>query len=214
MVRALALVVWAFFAGSEAVLAQSRIDVLIPTTLEAWKNKMFQGTTQYLPVIVDGVPAIKAVAQASASGLFREMDIDLRKTPILNWRWHSEDSFHDNDERRKSGDDYVARIYVVRSGGALFWRTKALNYVWSSHQPTGARWPSAFTSNAQMIAVSSGPAQKGDWIMLKRNVRDDFRNAFGQDDINTIDAVAIMTDADNTGQSVEAYYGEIYFSAQ
>lgn len=214
MVRALLPIVWAFVVGPQTVLAQSRVDVLVPTTLEAWKNKMFQGSTQYQPVLVQGMPAIKAVAQASASGLFREIKIDLSKTPFLNWRWLSKDSFRGNDERRKSGDDYVARIYIVRSGGALFWRTKALNYVWSSHQPVGAMWPSAFTSNAQMIAVSSGPARTGDWITVKRNVRDDLRNAFGQEDIDTIDAIAIMTDADNTGQTVEAYYGEIYFSAQ
>lgn len=190
---------------------QSRVDVLIPSTLEGWTSKVFKGNTLYQSTILDGMAAIKAEARASASGLFREIEIDLHKTPILNWRWHIERTFTANDERSKPGDDYPARVYVVISGGAFFWRTKALNYVWSSHQPVGAQWPNAFTRNAQMLAVTSGAPQG--WVSVKRNVRDDLKHVFGQD-FDTLNAVAIMTDADNTGQAATAYYGEVYFSAE
>jgi hypothetical protein len=117
----------------------------------------------------------------------------------------------DVDERSKAGDDYPARLYLVISGGVLFWRTRALNYVWSSHQPVGTSWPNAFTGNARMLAVESGPAHAGEWRHYRRDVRADLRRWLDED-IDAIDAVAIMTDTDNSGQHAIAYYGDIYFS--
>ncbi|MGE3150714.1 MAG: DUF3047 domain-containing protein, partial [Pseudorhodoplanes sp.] len=51
------------------------------------------------------------------------------------------------------------------------------------------------------------------WVSHKRNVRSDIRELFGQD-ITSIDAVALMTDTDNSGQRATAYYGDIWFSAE
>ena len=74
-------------------------------------------------------------------------------------------------------------------------------------------WPSAFTSNAHMIAVRSGPARLGELLTERRNVRDDWRRAFGED-IDALDAVAIMTDTDNSGQRAKAWYGRVWFSGE
>ena len=117
------------------------------------------------------------------------------------------------NEKMKVGDDYPARIYAIVSGGAFFWRTKALNYVWSSNQEVGSSWPNAFTSNAVMTAVQSGPENIGKWVRQKRNIREDFRRYFGKD-VKKIDAVAIMTDTDNAGGKATAHYGNIYFSSK
>ena len=95
----------------------------------------------------------------------------------------------------------------------FFWKTRALNYVWSNNQAVGSAWPNAFTSNAYMVAVQTGTANLGQWREQKRHVRDDFKRYFGSD-IITIDAVAIMTDADNSGREATAYYGDIYFSSE
>ena len=73
-------------------------------------------------------------------------------------------------------------------------------------------WPSAVTANARMVAVRSGPARLGELLTERRNVREDWRRAFGED-IDTLDAVAIMTDTDNSGQSARAWYGQPRFSA-
>ena len=144
--------------------------------------------------------------------LFRsEVDIDLTKTPYLNWSWQVQNLFKNNDERSKDGDDYPARIYVVVSGGVFFWNTKAINYVWSSNQPVGSEWPNAFTGNAKMLAVRSGEKQLGQWVTERRNVREDLKKFFGED-VKKIDAIAVMVDGDNTGQSATAYFGDIFFS--
>ncbi len=193
--------------------AEPRIELFDGASLHGWEEKEFKGRTQYTLIETDGVPALKAHSRASASGLFREIEIDLNKTPYLHWRWRVDNTLGTNDESRKDGDDYPARVYVVVSGGVFFWRTRAVNYVWSSNRPIGDSWPNAYTGNAKMLALRSGDAERGQWREERRNVREDLRRLFGAD-IERIHAVAIMTDTDNGGGEATAYYAGLYFSAQ
>ncbi|MFO1429647.1 MAG: DUF3047 domain-containing protein [Candidatus Competibacteraceae bacterium] len=179
--------------------------------LQDWKAKSFAGETQYRLVQQDGRRVLQADSEGTASGLYREITIDLERTPYLNWSWRVDNVLKGVDERTKAGDDYPARVYVVVSGGIAFWKTRSLVYVWSSNQPVGSTWDNAFTSNVKTIALRSGNS-KG-WVNEKRNVREDFKRLFG-DDIKQIDAVALMTDTDNSHQAATAWYGDIYFSAQ
>ncbi|MCB1776513.1 MAG: DUF3047 domain-containing protein [Candidatus Competibacteraceae bacterium] len=178
-----------------------------------WQDKAFQGETRYHFDNRSGRPALFADSQGAASGLYREIKIDLDRTPWLNWSWRVDRVLHHVDERAKSGDDYPARVYVVVSGGAAFWKTRSLVYVWASNQPIGATWPNAYTANAQVMALQSGAQNAGRWIREKRNIRADFQQLFGEK-IDFIDAVALMTDTDNSGQSASAWYGDIYFTAR
>jgi hypothetical protein len=139
--------------------------------------------------------------------------VDLNRTPWLRWSWRVDRVLSGVDERAKTGDDYPARVYVVVSGGAAFWKTRSLVYVWSSNQPVGATWNNAFTSNARVMALRSGTREAGQWVSEKRDIRADFRRLFGEE-ISQIDAVALMTDTDNSGQSATAWYGDIEFMAR
>ncbi len=181
-------------------------------SLEGWESKRFAGETTYQTAEQDGRRCVRAVARGTASGMFREIEVDLTRTPWLNWHWRIDNVYRNDGEQTRAGDDYPARVYVVKSGGALFWKTLAVNYVWSSHQPVGTSWPNAFTDNAHMFAVRSGDGQTGQWLAEKRNIREDFRQAFGKD-VERIHAVAIMSDADNTGQAASGCYGDIFFSS-
>ncbi len=58
--------------------------------LSGWKEKQFRGKTNYMIVRNDGRNALIATSSASASGLYKEMRIDLEKTPYLNWSWKAE----------------------------------------------------------------------------------------------------------------------------
>ena len=203
------LAIWlACFAAS--VRAQELPSLSAPG-LPGWEEKEFKGRTAYTPMPREGL--LLAESRGSASGLFHEGTVDLRRTPWLNWSWKVENVLAGVNEREKSGDDYPARIYVVAKGGVAFWKTRALSYVWSSTEAQGAVWPNAFTSNAAMIAVRSGAARLGELVAEKRNIREDWKRAFGED-IDEIDAVAIMTDTDNSGQSARAWYGQPWFSAE
>jgi hypothetical protein len=180
--------------------------------LAQWQNKEFKGQTRYQLINLDGATVLKAESSGSASGLFKAQRIDLRKTPILNWRWRIENRLGHINEQTKSGDDYAARVYVVVSGGLAFWRTRALNYVWASTSAKGTIWPNAFAGkHAMMIALRSSSDQLGTWYSEKRNILNDLKQQFGED-IDYIDAVAIMTDTDNAEGHATAYYGDIYFS--
>jgi hypothetical protein len=59
-----------------------------------------------------------------------------------------------------------------------------------------------------MIVVESGPARLGRWLHYERNVLDDYTKAFGGA-APPISGIAIMTDTDNTGESVTAWYGNV-----
>lgn len=189
------------------------VHVLDLPNISDWKQERFSGETQYDVVTIDGRPYIKAVSKASASGLVREMDIDLTEAPYMNWSWKIENILSDVDEKKKSGDDYPARVYVVISGGFFFWKTRAISYTWTSKEPKGSVWPNAFTDNATMVAMQSGDELLGQWVTEKRNVLEDIKNLLGID-ATEINAVAIMTDTDNSKQSATAYYGNILFTEE
>lgn len=179
-----------------------------------WKERAFAGNTRYQLVNLEGEQVLQAQAQASASGLYREVRIDLRQTPWLHWRWRIDSTLGtDIDEHSKNGDDYPARLYVIKSGGLAFWRTRTINYVWSSNNPVGQRWDNAYAGrNSQMWPVDSGTADVGTWVSHSRDIRADWQQAFGED-IGNLDAVAIMTDTDNSAGSVTAWYADIRFQA-
>ncbi len=179
--------------------------------LPGWQEKEFAGRTVYTPLPQEKL--LLAESGGTASGLFFEQSVDVRATPWLNWSWRVENVLSGVNEREKSGDDYPARIYVVAKGGLAFWKTRALSYVWASAEPAGTMWPNAFTANAHMIAVRGGKEGLGRMLSEKRNIREDWMRAFGED-IETIDAVAIMTDTDNSGQKARAWYGQPFFSAR
>ena len=91
-------------------------------------------------------------------------------------------------------------------------RSLSVNYVWASQHPRGSAWPSPFTNRVLLLAMNSGMAGIGTWVSHKRNVQADLKTLFGED-ITSIDAVALMTDTDNSGGHARAFYGDIWFSS-
>jgi len=175
--------------------------------LSGWMPKVFQGKTSYTPVSDGDRRVLRAESRKAASGLYKEVDLDPRKYPVLRWSWKIEGTIPKGNGRTKEGDDYAARVYVVFPR-TLFWRTKAINYIWANTLPKGTTLPNAFSSNAMMVAVESGDENAGRWVTEERNVYEDYRKLFGEDPPE-IGAVALMTDTDNTGGEATAYYGDI-----
>jgi hypothetical protein len=175
--------------------------------LSGWKPKVFQGETSYTLVADGERRVLKAESNGAASGLFKEVELDPRKYPLLRWSWKIGGTIPNGNERTKEGDDYAARVYVVFPR-TLFWRTKAINYIWANKLPKGESLPNAFTSNAMMVAVESGDGKAGTWVTEERNLYEDYRRLFGEEPPE-IGAVALMTDTDNTGGKAVAYYGDI-----
>ncbi|WP_446809678.1 DUF3047 domain-containing protein [Methylomonas sp. 2BW1-5-20] len=197
-----------------ALAAEPRVPLgeFSQNRLDGWEQKSFKGHTQYNLQSVDGGAALQADSRAAGSGLFKEQRIDLQQTPFLNWSWRVGQRLSGLNEQSKAGDDYAARVYVVVKGGLAFWNTKAINYVWAGNTAKDTVWPNAFAGDhAMMLALRGTEAKLNVWLKEKRNVRADLQKLFGED-IRYIDALALMTDTDNSGGQALAYYGDIWFS--
>jgi hypothetical protein len=182
-------------------------------SLGGWTQRKFAGETQYR-LRPDGPRvALHARSEGTASGLYRELKVDLAASPVLHWSWRVDRPIDGVNERSRAGDDYGARVYVVFARGPLPWQMRAINYVWSSREPAGSVWPNAFTSNAWMVAVRSGSRDADRWQYETRDVLTDYRRLFGEDPPE-VSAVAIMTDTDNTQLAAEAWYGDIWFAGE
>jgi hypothetical protein len=180
--------------------------------LNGWESKSSDGETEYHLELMGDLTVLKAHSHASASGMFKEQRIDLEQTPFLNWSWRIANRLDGLIEQTKAGDDYAARMYVIVKGGLAFWQTKAINYVWSSNTLKETVWPNAYAGDQLMMLALRGPeASLNVWHSEKRNVRADLKQLFSED-IRYIDAVALMTDTDNSNSQASAYYGDIWFS--
>ncbi|UTW44308.1 DUF3047 domain-containing protein [bacterium SCSIO 12696] len=182
-------------------------------SLKQWQRQSFKGQSRYQIVQQEGRAVLQADTSATASALYRELDIDLTRTPYLNWSWRV-DNVHDiENPLEKAGDDYPARLYVVVKLSPFPWDTLALNYVWCNRKTELTSWKSPFTKNAVMVPLHCGEQGLGQWHSQRVNVAEDFERYFGRS-FDTAHGVAIMSDSDNAGGAARAYYGEIFFSQQ
>jgi len=178
--------------------------------LKGWESKSFKGVTNYNIVHEDGKTVLKAHAKGTASGLSKNFVFKPVTHRYLKWNWKIANTISQGNEKTKQGDDYAARVYVVFPG-RFFWQMRALNYIWANKLPKGEFIPNAFTSNAMLLAVESGPSKAGQWVSEERDILADFRRVFGEDPPEA-GAIAIMTDTDNTGSEATAWYGDITLS--
>jgi len=219
---------------SDAVLEVGKFSAAAPGTEfpENWKPLTFPKIKRHTAytLIRDGdVVIVKAMSEASSSGLTRDITIDPKEYPVVQWRWKIGNLLKASDVARKEGDDYPARLYITfsydSSRVSLFEKAKyetarllygqypplgALNYIWDSKAAKGAVVPNPYTDRAMMIVIESGAVDVNRWVIEERNVYEDYKTAFGQEP-PLISGVAIMTDTDNTGESATAFYGDIVF---
>ncbi len=198
---------------------------------DGWKPLTFtkiQKQTQYEVIKDGGRMVVKAVSEASASGLTKAVQINPKEYPVVRWQWKVENLLMTSDATRKDGDDYPARLYITfeydpdkvsvgkklkyKAGQVLFGDIPigAINYVWERKAPVGAIIDNAYTDFVKMVVVESGPQNLGMWIDESRNIYEDYKKAFGEEP-PLINGVAIMSDTDNTKERAIAYYGDITF---
>ncbi|MCP9464723.1 MAG: DUF3047 domain-containing protein [Nitrospira sp.] len=232
------LTIWVASPGAadEQVLEVARFSARQPGSglPEGWKPLTFKKIPKptVYELVRDGERVVvKAVSESSASGLMKEVKINPKEFPILRWSWKVENLIQKSDVTRKEGDDYPARLYITfeydpgkvsvgkklkfLAGRALFGDIPiaAINYIWETKTQVGTVLANAYTDFVKMIVVQSGPQNVGRWIEESRNLYEDYKNAFGEEP-PMINGVAIMSDTDNTGERVTAYYGDITFVKQ
>jgi len=156
---------------------------------------------------------LKAIANNSASGLGKEIKINLNSTPIINITWKVEKNLDGIKENTKKGHDFSGRVFVIKKTGATPLSNRAVNYVFSSNNSVGSNWPSPYTKKSIDNVLSTTQENMNEWVTVKANVKKDFKK-FHDLDVNEIDGIAIMTDTDNSKMTAITYYQNIYFSAE
>lgn len=186
-----------------------------------------RNATRFALVNDDDAVVLRADASASMASIVHPLKLDAKRFPILSWRWKVANVLANADIRKKAGDDYPARVYVMfdyDSGRlSLIQRMKmaiarkrygtdiptaALCYVWDGKASAGTSVWSAYTDRVRMIVVESGTGNLNRWRSVERDIVADYRAAFGEDP-PAISGVAVVSDTDNTGESATAYFGDI-----
>jgi hypothetical protein len=176
-----------------------------------------------------GVVVLHANAVASASGLAQFTVFDIRSAPVVEWRWKVGSLIEGADNRVGAKEDSPVRLMFAFDGDksrlpigqrAVFYLTEKLSgrelpyallqYVWANAIPVGTVLENPYTRRVRMLVVASGADGVGRWHSLSRNLRDDFRHVF-EEEPGLLTGIGVLTDTDNTGGSVEAWYGDIRF---
>ncbi len=246
-----ALVTFRLFAGMTALIAIFFMQLLMPVPLNAqmtdqgfredfnilenWKPLTFPKIPRHSTYSIQnegGTNVLVARAERSASGIIYNRSFNIYKTPVVKWKWKVSNIYQAGDEKKKSGDDYPLRVYVVFKydpDRASAWERaqyntlklfygefpphSSLNYIWANKKYPDRILPNPYTAKTQMILLQKGPERVGQWIEEKVNALEDYRKAFGV--LPPVEArLAIMSDADNTGEKTTGYVGYIEVSAQ
>ena len=181
--------------------------------LETLKVKKVKGKTTWLLGSNENGNFIKAEAEGKASGLGKEIIIDLLKTPFINITWKVEKDLPGIVENSKKGHDYAARVFVIKKTGSTALSNRAINYVYSSNNNVNENWPSPYTKKSIDYILSSTKEDLNKWVTVKANVKEDFMRFHGLD-LKDLTGVAIMTDTDNSKLMAISYYQNIYFSSE
>ena len=156
---------------------------------------------------------LKAVADNSASGLGKKVNINLNKTPIINITWKVEKDLAGIKENTKKAHDYAARVFVIKKTGATLLSNRAINYVFSSNNEIGFNSPSPYTKKSIDYVLSTTKDSLNEWITVRSNVKEDFKR-FHNLNVDQLDGLAIMADTDNSKLKSISYFQNIYFSSK
>jgi len=182
------------------------------SALEIRKVRGADNKTSYTVGSNENGNYLKAIADNAASGLGKEIKIDLNKTPFINITWKIEKDLRGIKENTKKGHDYAARVFAIKKTGATPLSNRAINYVFSSNSEVGENRPSPYTKKSIDNVLATTKDNLNVWVTVKANVKEDFKK-FHDLDVNELDGLAIMADTDNSKMKSISYFQNIYFSA-
>jgi len=187
--------------------------------------------TQYQLVTDDGKTVLHAHAMASSSAMMHKVSLDPTKRPWISWQWKIAELLKSADNTRRATEDSPVRIILGFDGDKealpftdqiLFETAKlvtghdfpyaTLMYIWENYLPIGTVISSTHSGRIKMMVAASGPHGIGQWQQFSRNIVDDYEKAFGEKPGRLI-GVGVLTDTDNTGETVDAWYGDIRLRA-
>ena len=150
-------------------------------------------------------------SEGDSSMITKEVKVNLKATPILEWRWKVLTLPTGADARSKHTDDQAAQLYVVWPRFPREFRSRIIGYIWDTQAPQGLVVKSEKTSTVTYIVVRSGPAELGKWLTERRKVVEDYKQIYGEAPENP-GAVSVAIDSDDTNSSAESFFGAIIFT--
>lgn len=206
--------------------------LVTPNTAVSWTPLLWPGKNNvaFEPTHHDGRRALKVSTDRSMSILRQRLQDAPMSPGTLRFSWQVSAVYSKADLGVVGQDDAPVRIVLAFDGdrSKLSRRTlmqselsrallgedlpyATLTYVWCNTRPVGTVMVSPRTDRVRKIVVESGAQNVGRWRDYERNVAADFRRAFGEEPGPLI-GIALMTDADNTGEQIDAWYGALRLS--
>jgi len=176
-----------------------------------WQQKKSppKGKPEYLIEVEGENHFLRGAPPKGAEGkiIYKRQVIDLKKTPLLHWKWRALVLPEGGDEGGKGKNDSAAGVYVYLQKGPL---RRILKYCWSSSH-TGKEWitapnPSWFWKT-RMKVLRTGPPL-GQWVEETVDLAKDFKEAFGDDAIDRAEGIGVLSDGDQTKSLSSADYDD------
>jgi hypothetical protein len=181
---------------------------------KGWELSEREGKANLVLVPDGGTQALKLRSNSSSFSLDKELEIDLTKTPYLEWQWKVTELPKGGDFRESVTDDQAAQLYVV-----LHWGTfskQAIAYIWDTTAPLGTTEkisPPIPFMTVHAVVVRSGEREMGKWVTETRNVVEDYEKLFGSKP-KKVKAIRIQINSQHTKSEAESHWRFVRFKAQ
>ena len=180
-----------------------------------WKGQIW-GSPKYDFTVEAQSPSkvLHLKSQGDSSNISREIKVDVKQYPVLQWRWQAVTLPKGADSRRKETDDQACQVYVTFPRFPSLVRSRIISYVWDSTAPAGTIVQSQKTSLVTYVILRSGPAELNQWLTETRNVHEDYKKIYGEEPGEQVGAISIGIDSDDTQSTAECFVGELAFKKQ
>ncbi len=179
---------------------------------EGWELKEKEGRPVFkINTQEDSKNYIHLISENSSFGLAKEIDIDIKEYPWLNFSWMMKGLPKNGDFRKKETDDQAAQVYVAFGRFKLL--ANLVGYIWENKAPKGTTGTSPAWSRTRLIVLQSGAEMAGEWVQEKRNLYNDYKTLFGEEP-GRAKLISMYINSQHTKSRAESYIGDIYFSKE
>ncbi|GAB5500634.1 MAG: hypothetical protein PsegKO_29450 [Pseudohongiellaceae bacterium] len=160
---------------------------------------------------VGGRHALRLATENSASMLFRYVDIDLQRYPLLSWSWLIEEPIESElDENTRAGDDHPARLYVRFEDASGL--SRSLEIIWGNDLAAG---DSKFIGGFPHYVANGGNDNLRRWQEEEVNLLELYLQFWPDTDPDVrITDIALFCDSDETGDDSVAWFGRVRMKQQ
>ena len=195
------------WASEQVIIADFSRDLCNGGHPSGWQLIEKTGRPDYGVVQESGISALRLRSEETSFALQKAVDINPHLYPVLSWKWKVTKLPDGGDFRKSNTDDQAAQIFVA------FSNRKSIAYIWDTTAPPGAveDGPGFPFVSVKAIVVRSGPADAGRWITETRNVLDDYKAVYGDNEPPVLAGIRLQINSQHTATSGESYFADVVF---